>query len=255
MTLLELDRVSVEYRRRHQAAIPAVSDVSLAVERGGCVGVVGESGSGKSTLAKAIAGLVQPSVGQISFGGSVLPQKRSPEMRRRIQMVFQDPSSSLNPALNVARMLAEVLKYSGVKRELRTERTRALMEQVGLDESQLNKHPGQLSGGQRQRVAIARALATSPDLVVADEITSALDVSVQAGVLNLLSQLRGELGLTIMFISHDLSVVRQLCDRVAVMRRGQLVEEGETDRLFGEPHHPYTAALLSAVPDIPSQKG
>jgi oligopeptide transport system ATP-binding protein len=231
----------------------AVDAVDLSVNRGAALGIVGESGSGKSTLARALAGLQPLTAGEIWFEGRRMPDRRSRDDQRRIQMVFQDPYSSLNPRLSVGGTLRELLRVhhvvprSGVAAE-----AEALITRVGLTPDALQAYPRQFSGGQRQRVAIARALALRPEVLVADEPVSALDVSVQATILNLLSDLRASLGLTMVLISHNLSVVRHLCDTVAVMYLGRIVESGPADRLLDAPAHPYTKGLLAAIPRLPS---
>lgn len=213
----------------------AVDDVSLTVARGEVTGLVGESGSGKSTLARAVAGLT-PYQGTISAVA-----------RGHVQMVFQDPHASLNPRMRVGDAIAEGLR---VPRPQRPAEIARLLDLVALPASYAAKYPRELSGGQRQRVAIARALAARPEVLIADEITSALDVSVQGAVLNLIRDLRAELGLTMLFISHNLAVVRYVCDAVAVMRHGRLVEAGPVDEVITTPRHAYTRALLDAVPRL-----
>ncbi|HEY0936431.1 MAG TPA: ABC transporter ATP-binding protein [Trebonia sp.] len=238
-------------RLRHQQhLLHAVDGVDLAVRRGEALALVGESGSGKSTLARAIAGIQRVNRGQITLDGKVLPAKRrSRADQRRIQMVFQDPYSSLNPRLTVGGMLRELLHVHHVVPRNETEaQMRQLLRMVGLPEDAAQALPRQFSGGQRQRVAIARAIALRPELLVADEPVSALDVSVQATILNLLQELQSELGLTLLFISHNLAVVRHLCDRVAVMYLGRIIEVAPTEELFARPRHPYTAGLLAAIP-------
>ena len=238
-------------RLRHQQhLLHAVDSVDLAIRRGEALALVGESGSGKSTLARAITGIQRPSRGQITLDGKVLPAKRrSRADQRRVQMVFQDPYSSLNPRLTVGAILRELLKVHHVVPRSQVEaRTRELLRMVGLPEDAAHALPRQFSGGQRQRVAIARAIALRPEILVADEPVSALDVSVQATILNLLGELRSELGLTLLFISHNLAVVRHLCDRVAVMYLGRIIEVAPTETLFENPRHPYTAGLLAAIP-------
>jgi oligopeptide transport system ATP-binding protein len=229
----------------------AVDGVDLEVRRGEALALVGESGSGKSTLALALTGLRPADRGQISLEGRVLPSRRSRADRRRIQMVFQDPYSSLNPRLTVGSMLGELLRVHQVvpRNEVRSV-SADLIRLVGLDEGALGAYPRQFSGGQRQRVAIARALALRPEILVADEPVSALDVSVQATILNLLRDLRRELGLTLLLISHNLAVVRHLCDRVAVMYLGRIVEVAPAEQLFRDPRHPYTRGLLAAIPRL-----
>ena len=244
-------------RIRHtERLLRAVDGVDLEVRRGEALALVGESGSGKSTLALALAGLRPPDRGEIRYDGRVLPGRRSRDDRRRIQMVFQDPYSSLNPRLTVGRMLGELLRvHHVVPRDQVKSFSAELLGLVGLDEGALSAYPRQFSGGQRQRVAIARALALRPEVLVADEPVSALDVSVQATILNLLRDLRGELGLTLLLISHNLAVVRHLCDRVAVMYLGRIVEVAPTEQLFRDPRHPYTHGLLAAIPRLTEQAG
>ncbi|HEX9065845.1 MAG TPA: ABC transporter ATP-binding protein [Streptosporangiaceae bacterium] len=237
---------------RHQPRmLHAVDGVDLDLAKGEALALVGESGSGKSTLALTLAGLRGADRGQIKLDGRVLRANRSRADQRRIQMVFQDPYSSLNPRLTVGGMLAELLKvHHIVPRGEVTAYSAELLRLVGLGEDALRAQPRQFSGGQRQRVAIARALALRPDILVADEPVSALDVSVQATILNLLRDLRAELGLTLLLISHNLAVVRHLCDRVAVMYLGRIVEIGPAAALFANPRHPYTRGLLAAIPRL-----
>jgi oligopeptide/dipeptide ABC transporter ATP-binding protein len=220
------------------------------MRRGEALALVGESGSGKSTLARALAGIQRLTRGEIILDGRVLPaRRRSRTDQRRIQMVFQDPYSSLNPRLTVGGMLRELLRVHHVVPRPEIEaHTRELLRMVGLSEDAAHALPRQFSGGQRQRVAIARAIALRPEVLVADEPVSALDVSVQATILNLLEDLQADLGLTLLFISHNLAVVRHLCDRVAVMYLGRIIEVAPTEVLFGNPRHPYTAGLLAAIP-------
>jgi ABC-type glutathione transport system ATPase component len=261
MTALELRGLTVDYRLgggalawlggRPARTLRAVDAVDLAIERGTALGLVGESGSGKSTLARAVVGLVEPSAGKILIDGELAPTPRPPELQRRAQMVFQDPTGSLNPALSVRRALSEPIRAHGLAADGRLERRcRELVEMVELPRSALDAHPRQLSGGQRQRVAIARALALEPELLVADEAVSALDVSVQSAVLTLLRRLQRELDLTMLFISHDLAVVRQVCGRIAVMYLGEIVERGSTEEVLGAPRNEYTQALLTAAPRL-----
>ncbi len=237
-------------RLRHEAhVLRAVDGVDLEIERGEALALVGESGSGKSTLARALTGLQKPDSGQIRMDGRVLPDRRSRADQRKIQMVFQDPYSSLNPRMTVGGMLHELLRVHHIVAGNEVESyTRELLGLVGLSEEAVHAYPRQFSGGQRQRVAIARALALRPELLVADEPVSALDVSVQATILNLLQDLRAELGLTLLLISHNLAVVRHLCDRVAVMYLGRIIEVAPTETLFARPRHPYTVGLLAAIP-------
>jgi peptide/nickel transport system ATP-binding protein len=238
-------------RREPLAYLRAVDGVDIDVHKGETVGLVGESGCGKSTLGRCIVGLQVPLAGEIRYAGAALPAKRDRATRRKIQMVFQDPYSSLNPRLTVRKMLKEILLFHDlVPRTSVEERCRELLDLVGLGPRSLDAYPRQFSGGQRQRVSIARALALEPELLVADEPVSALDVSVQATVLNLLEELRARLGLSILLIAHNMAVVRHVCDRVAVMYLGRIVETAETGDLFNDPRHPYTQGLLSAVPRL-----
>ncbi len=258
--LLEVDSLSVTYGKAtlltrlgiKPAPEPTVREVNLVVQRGESVGIVGESGCGKSTLARAITGLVDVSAGEIRFDGVLLANsdraaQRDRATQRRIQMVFQDPSSSLNPRRTVRQVLTELLAvHNLVPSSDFDTRCEELVALVELPVSMLDAHPRAMSGGQRQRVGIARALAVGPELLIADEAVAALDVSVQASVLNLLAKLRRELDLTLLFISHDLGVVRHVSDRVVVMYAGEVVEERATEELFANPQHAYTKQLLAA---------
>jgi peptide/nickel transport system ATP-binding protein len=235
------------------SAVDACVDISLAIQAGACIGVVGESGSGKSTLARMLVGLEQPTSGSVKLRGETLAHRASAAERRRrarvVQIVFQDPYTSLDPRQTVTRALDEIQRLHFERsRDEREERTRELLEAVGLSDRIAGSLPRELSGGQRQRVAIARALAAEPALVVLDEAVSALDVSIQAQILNLLADLRRRLSLAYMLISHDLAVVRQLADDVLVMYRGRAVEHSSTDRILSAPTDPYTVRLLEAVP-------
>jgi oligopeptide transport system ATP-binding protein len=245
--------------RHEQRLLHAVDGVDLELAAGEAMALVGESGSGKSTFALALAGMCRTDRGEIAYKGRQLPARRSRADQRRIQMVFQDPYSSLNPRLTVGGMLRELVKVHHVVPSEQAEAyCRELLTLVGLGDDAMRAYPRQFSGGQRQRVAIARALALRPDILVADEPVSALDVSVQATILNLLRDLRNELGLTLLLISHNLAVVRHLCDRTAVMYLGRIVEVGPTERLFADPRHPYTKGLLAAIPrlaDNPAERG
>ncbi len=236
--------------------VPALQGVSFTLEAGRSLGIVGESGSGKSTLARLVMALDTPTRGQVLFDGQdlhALPPAALRRARRDFQMVFQDPYGSLDPRQTVARIVTEPLAAQGERHaEVLRARAREVVESVGLRAGDLDKYPHEFSGGQRQRIAIARALVTRPRLIVADEPVSALDVSVQAQVLNLMQDLQAAHGVTYLLISHDLAVVRHLCDEVLVMWRGQVVERGEPARLFAEPQHPYTRELLAAVPAWPS---
>ncbi|WP_052357576.1 ABC transporter ATP-binding protein [Leifsonia aquatica] len=249
-TVLEARGVTVAYGSRRHPVL-ALEGGELALGRGESVALVGESGSGKSTFAKVIVGLVRPRAGEILLDGEHLGSRRTRDQIRRVQMVFQDPSSSLNPSMTVGRMLEELIRFHDMVPRWET-RARAieLLEMVGLPGSTFTALPRRLSGGQRQRVGIARALAVEPSVLIADESTAALDVSVQAAILNLLARLRSELGLTLLFISHDLSVVRHVSDRVIVMKDGGIVETGDVDGLFDAPREEYTRQLLAAAPRL-----
>jgi len=227
--------------------VRAVDGVSLAVPPGACFGVVGESGCGKSTLARLIFGLHQPTAGEVRIDGRSLGSMHRRARARLIQPVFQDPFSSLNPRRRVRDIVALPLAAQGMSAAEAKPRVEEMLERVGLAAEMAERLPAQLSGGQRQRVAIARALVLHPRIVICDEPTSALDVSVQAQILNLLAALRRDLGLTLFFISHNLAVVEHICDEVAVMYLGRIVERAETDALFRAPAHPYTKALLASV--------
>lgn len=233
-------------------AVSAVDNVSLTIGRQEIVGLVGESGSGKSTLARCLLGLTSPDAGTIAIDGADITSRKGAagaEFRRRVQPVFQDPYGSLDPRWTVARTIRESLDaHRTGSRSDRDNRVVELLGHVGLRPEHADRYPDSLSGGQRQRVGIAAALASNPDLIIADEPVSALDVSVQAQVLNLFADLRSQLGVSILFISHDLAVVEHLCQRVAVMYLGRIVEEAETAELFRNPRHPYTQALLASIP-------
>ncbi len=241
--------------------VRAVDDVSFAIEAGETLGLVGESGCGKSTLARTIIKLLEPTDGDVLFEGQNLAAMSGESlrtMRQDMQFIFQDPQSSLDPRMKVGRIVEEPMRAHGLpasdpengssKSEQRRDTARTLLDQVGLDPQHYNRYPHQFSGGQRQRINLARALSVNPDFIVCDEPTSALDASIQAQVLNTMRELQAEFGLTYLFISHDLSVIRYIADRVAVMYLGEIVELAETEELFENPRHPYTNALLEAIP-------
>jgi peptide/nickel transport system ATP-binding protein len=258
--LLVIDRVSRQYRlpREHLLAaapvVQALDDVSFTLQPGRSLGIVGESGSGKSTLARLVMALEAPTHGRVILDGQDLNTLSPAELRRtrsKVQMVFQDPYGSLDPRRTVGQTVAEPLAVlHGASRSEQRARAAEALEAVGLRAADLAKYPHEFSGGQRQRIAIARALITRPKLIVADEPVSALDVSVQAQVLNLMQDLQDQFGVTYLFISHDLSVVDLVCDEVVVLQAGRIVEQGPPARLFQRPEHPYTQRLLAAVPGL-----
>jgi oligopeptide transport system ATP-binding protein len=233
--------------------VKAVDDIDFAVRRGETLGLVGESGCGKTTTGRCILGLEKPTAGEIIYDGADttrLNRRQMMALRRRMQVIFQDPYSSLNPRMKVGQIIEEPMRVHGLGESSagRAKRVRELLGVCGLDAGFVSRYPHEMSGGQRQRVGIARALALEPEFIVCDEPVSALDVSIQAQVVNLLEDLRAQFGLTYLFIAHDLSVVRHLCQRVAVMYLGRIVELAESDELFDHPLHPYTKSLLAAVP-------
>ena len=267
--LLQLDSVSRRFVRKpdmiekvagwlgadvRTQTVRAVDGVSFSVARGEVVGLVGESGCGKSTLGRMIAGMIPPSEGEIRYEGQALSDKRDAKARRqrlKLQMIFQDPMSSLNPRMKVEDIVGESAVYHGlIPGAHKREHVAALLEKVALDPTYASRYPHQFSGGQRQRICIARALAVQPDFLICDESVAALDVSIQAQIINLFHQLREELHLTYLFISHDLGVIQHLADRVMVMYLGRVVESAPTEALFEAPQHPYTQALLAQVPKL-----
>ena len=239
--------------QREIGSVKAVDDVSFDIYKGETLGLVGESGCGKTTTGRTMLQLYRPTGGEVWFDGVDLTRIKGQtlrQMRQRIQMIFQDPYASLNPRWTIARIVGESLRVHKIitGNLAQDERIKQLLELVQLNPSQLNRYPHEFSGGQRQRIGVARALASNPDFIVCDEPISALDVSIQAQVVNLLEDLQSQFGLTYLFIAHDLSMVRHICDRVAVMYLGIIVEIGQRDELYDHPLHPYTKALLSAVP-------
>ena len=253
--LLEVKKLK-KYFKTPKGMLHAVDDVSFTIDRGRTLGVVGESGCGKSTTGRAILRIVEPTEGEILFDGEDIRSLGKDQMRRmrtRMQIIFQDPFSSLNPRKTVSETIAEPLKLNGIitDKGKRMERVAEIMEIVGLAERLYNAYPHELDGGRRQRIGIARALALNPQFIVCDEPVSALDVSIQAQILNLMDELQEKMGLTYMFITHDLSVVNHFSDDIAVMYLGKLIEKAPSEELFAHPTHPYTQALLSAIP-IPS---
>ncbi len=238
--------------QREIGTVNAVAGVSLTIDRGETVGLVGESGCGKTTLGRTLVRLLEPTYGTITFDGEDITHLKGRELkpfRKRVQIVFQDPYSSLDPRTQVGNSIAEGLQLHGVSsKDERHERVKEMLELVGLRGSYAGRYPHEFSGGQRQRIGLARALILKPDFVVADEPVSALDVSVQAQVLNLLKDLQAELDLTLLFVAHNLAVVEHVSDRVAVMYLGRIAEISDRDRLYRHPLHPYTEALLSAIP-------
>ena len=255
-TLVRADHVKVYFKgkSRKDGTVKAVDDVSLDIRKGETFGVVGESGCGKSTLGRTLIRLIDPTDGHIYLNGEDISKRRGADlkaMRRKMQTIFQDPSACLNPRRTVRQILMEPFEIHKMDKDQDVEaRIMELLQLVGLDSYHLSRYPHELSGGQKQRIGIARALALKPDLIVCDEAVSALDVSVQAQVLNLLQELKQKLGLTYFFISHNLNVVYQVSDRVGVMYLGKMVEIADYDQLYEKRYHPYTEALLSAIPQV-----
>jgi len=249
--LLEVSAVTLTYRRAGKSFV-AVKDAGLTVSEGEVIGIVGESGSGKSSLARCVMGLVRPDSGTVRLQGESVGTRRTHQQRRFLQMVFQDPRSALNPRMSAFRIVNEAwqahpeIAPEGPRRAAAA----ALLARVGLDESALDRRPEQASGGQAQRLSIARALAVAPRVLVLDEAVSALDVTVQSQILRLLAKLRADLGLAMVFISHDLGVIRQIADRVSVMHLGEVVETGDTGSVFDSPQHEYTKTLLAGALDL-----
>ena len=263
MNLLEIKNLNVTYKTKKGLigkiqTVHAVNNVSLDIQKGEILAIAGESGCGKSTLAKAIMKLVQSDSGEILLNGeNVLNLKHNKDLKKfyqKVQMIFQNPYSSLNPKMKIGEILKEPLIINtNLKKEEITKIVEEKIEKVGLDKSALNLYPHEFSGGQRQRIAIARSLILNPEFIIADEPVSALDVSIQAQIINLLKQLKEDFNLTFLFISHDLSVIKYLSDRIAIMYLGEVVEIGRTEEIFKNPKHPYTKALLSSVPELNPQ--
>lgn len=263
MNLLEIKNLNVTYQTKKGLigkiqTVHAVNNVSLDIQKGEILAIAGESGCGKSTLAKAIMKLVQSDSGEILLNGeNVLNLKHNKDLKKfyqKVQMIFQNPYSSLNPKMKIGEILKEPLIINtNLKKEEITKIVEEKIKKVGLDKSALNLYPHEFSGGQRQRIAIARSLILNPEFIIADEPVSALDVSIQAQIINLLKQLKEDFNLTFLFISHDLSVIKYLSDRIAIMYLGEVVEIGRTEEIFKNPKHPYTKALLSSVPELNSQ--
>ena len=260
MNLLEIKNLNVTYQTKKGLigkiqTVHAVNNVSLDIQKGEILAIAGESGCGKSTLAKAIMKLVQSDSGEILLNGeNVLNLKHNKDLKKfyqKVQMIFQNPYSSLNPKMKIGEILKEPLIINtNLKKEEITKIVEEKIKKVGLDKSALNLYPHEFSGGQRQRIAIARSLILNPEFIIADEPVSALDVSIQAQIINLLKQLKEDFNLTFLFISHDLSVIKYLSDRIAIMYLGEVVEIGRTEEIFKNPKHPYTKALLSSVPEL-----
>ncbi len=258
MKLLEIREIKKYYPirqgflSRQAGELKAVDDVSLEINEGETIGLVGESGSGKTTLGKMIIRLEEPTQGEVLYRGRNIVSLKGKELkgyRRQVQMIFQDPSASLDPRMTAGDSIGEALLIHGMEdEEERMRRVWGLLKEVGLEAGDASRYPHEFSGGQKQRIGIARALALRPGLIIADEPVSALDISVQAQILNLLSELKREYRLSLLFIAHNMGVIRYLCDRVAVMKAGRIVEEGTVEEVFTSPQHPYTKALLEAAP-------
>ncbi|MBE7683665.1 ABC transporter ATP-binding protein [Paenibacillus sp. P13VS] len=263
MALLEVEGLKIHFPirggliKREIGSIKAVDDVSFSIEQGQTYGLVGESGSGKTTTGRAVIGLNHVTAGRILFNGKDLTKERRKDrqLQRDVQMIFQDPYSSLNPKKRVIDIIAEPLRnYERLTATEEKRQVRDLLEKVGLSPESIYKYPHEFSGGQRQRIGIARAIALKPKLIIADEPVSALDVSVQAQVLNFMKEIQKELNLTYLFISHDLGIIRHMCDQIGIMYKGRYVEQGTTDDIFENPQHIYTKRLIAAIPDMDPTK-
>lgn len=252
--LVEVENLTKYFNVGKNQVLHAVDGISFTIHKGETLGLVGESGCGKSTVGRTLLQLYKPTSGTITFDGKKLTGKSSNEIEnqyhREVQMIFQDPYSSLNPRMTVSEIVSEglLIHHPNMSKEERRNKVNELLELVGLDRNHANRYPHEFSGGQRQRIGIARALAVQPKFIVADEPIAALDVSIQAQIVNLLKQLQEEKGLTYLFIAHDLSMVKHISDRIAVMYLGQIMELADSEELYDQPLHPYTAALLSAIP-------
>lgn len=252
--LVEVENLTKYFNVGKNQVLHAVDGISFTIHKGETLGLVGESGCGKSTVGRTLLQLYKPTSGTITFDGKKLAGKSSNEIEnqyhREVQMIFQDPYSSLNPRMTVSEIVSEglLIHHPNMSKEERRNKVNELLELVGLDRNHANRYPHEFSGGQRQRIGIARALAVQPKFIVADEPIAALDVSIQAQIVNLLKQLQEEKGLTYLFIAHDLSMVKHISDRIAVMYLGQIMELADSEELYDQPLHPYTAALLSAIP-------
>ncbi|TVX91980.1 ABC transporter ATP-binding protein [Paenibacillus agilis] len=251
--LLQVSGLKKHFYVKRKGVLRAVNDVSFSIRKGETLGLVGESGCGKSTVGRTLLRLYEPTAGSVTFNGTdiyKLNHKKLKAARRKMQMIFQDPYASLNPRMTISEIIGEALDIHQLtsSKAQRKHRIEQLLDQVGLCPEHACRYPHEFSGGQRQRIGIARALAVDPQFIVCDEPISALDVSIQAQVVNLLKDLQGRLGLTYLFIAHDLSMVKHISDRVAVMYLGKIVELADSDKLYGEPLHPYTKALMSAIP-------
>ena len=262
-TLIKVENLSVQFPGKinllgkPKTYFTAVEDVSFEIFKGETLGLVGESGCGKTTLGRTLLGLIEPASGKIIYNNSNISQfakQQLKDLRKEVQLIFQDPYSSLNPRLTIGDAIAEPMKVTGIEKNIREQKKKVveLLERVSLSPNMMNRYPHEFSGGQRQRIVIARALSMDPGFIVCDESVSALDVSVQAQVLNLLNELKTELGLTMLFISHDLSVVRYMCDRIMVMNKGRIIETGSAEEVYHQPKNHYTKQLIKAIPKIPA---